>query len=317
MAKTTITLTADQMTLAGRIRALVSGALSQSANDMADASDALKNASEITKNSGRLGLAREIANLSHDEQWKGNDIAAACEYARTIGNGNEKTAKTLNTAISEMRLFANPNVRADVGTLADACQQAWDEETMEIACADPEDRKSVPTPIRNYAPRVYHLLCSVTRAVKDNKLDVYNSADVVWWAKVNDPAFNPANTLKKVQTIMKQLDTIREIYKTCNLDAASDVLREIDQKMLEAGLTKPVHVKPGYAPPAYVPAPVPVVTPEVNHPVILPVAPVPPVTAATLLADDEPSASASASAGAPADGAYDYGHDDFAELTVA
>ena len=306
MAKISVTLTADQMSLASRIRALVSGALSQSANDMADASDALKAASEITKNSGRLALAREIAELSSAEDWKGNDIAAACEYARTIGNGNDKTAKTLNTAISEMRLFANPNVRADVGRLADACQQAWDNETLDVMCADPEDKASVPTPIRNYAPRVYHLLTYVTRAVKDGKLEVYNADDVVWWAKVNDPAMNPANTAKKIKQIIKQLDTIRALYRVADLDAAADVLRDVDEKMLEAGLTRPVHVKPGHAAPAlppkpdYIPVPV-IVTPEVNHPVILPV-------------------EAEASVGGPAEGAFDYTdgqEDEFNRLLAA
>ena len=275
---TKLTLTADQMNLASRIHGMVSAALSKSANDMADASKALQDAAEITKNSGRLLLARQIASLSHDEQWKGSDIAAACEHARTMGNGNDKTAKTLNTAISEMRLFANPNVRADVYTLANACQQAWDEEAMEVACADPEDRKSVPTPVRNYASRVYHLLCNVTRAVKDNKLTVYNSADVVWWAKVNDPDMVPANTLKKIQAIMKNLDAIRNIYAVEDLDAAADVLRSVDIKMLEAGLVKPVHVKPGHsAPVTHTPAPVAPVE----------VVAVPPVVTASTLLEDE------------------------------
>lgn len=314
---TKLTLTTDQMNLATRIRAMVSTALSGAANDMADASEALKNAADVVKNSGRLTLARDIANLSHTEAWKGNDIAAACEYARTMGNGNDKTAKTLNTAISEMRLFANPNVRAHVPTLADACIQAWDEEAMEVACADPEDRKSVPTPVRNYASRVYHLVCNITRAVKDNKLTVYNSADVVWWAKVNDPDMVPANALKKIQSVMKSIDAIRNVYSVADLDAASDVLRGIDEKMLEAGLTRPVHVKPGHSAPAThtpathtpapaapvepapAPAPVPVPVPE---PVVTPV-----VTAVTLL--EEPNASQ-----APAEGVFDYGHDAFDNL---
>jgi hypothetical protein len=307
MAKISVTLTNDQMNLASRIHALVSGALSQSIREMADASDALQSAAEITKNSGRLALARQIAELSAAEDWKGNDIAAACEHARKIGNGDDKTAKTLNTAISEMRLFANPNVRADVSRLADACQQAWDNETLDVMCADPEDKSSVPTPIRNYAPRVYHLLTYVTRAVKDGKLEVYNADDIVWWAKVNDPAFNPANTAKKVKQIIKQLDAIRAIYKLADLDSASDVLRDVDEKMLEAGRTRPVHVKPGHAAPAPTLPPKPdyIVTPEVNHPVILPV---------------EASTPTPASTGGPADGAYDYtdgSEDEFNQLLAA
>lgn len=291
-----LTLTTDQMNLASRIHAMVTSALSQSARDMADASEALKDASEKTKNSGRLLLARQIASFSHSEGWRGNDIAAACEHARTIGNGNDKTAKTLNTAISEMRLFANPNVRADVGTLADACQQAWDEEAMEVACADPEDRKNISTPVRNYASRVYHLLCNVTRAVKDGKLTVYNSADVVWWAKVNDPDMVPANTLKKIQAIMKNLDAIRNIYSVADLDSACDVLRTVDIKALEAGLSRPVHVKPGHsAPVTHAPAPAAPVEAAVT----------PGVTATTLLEDESEGELHAEGVGAVSEGAFD------------
>ena len=263
MAKTTTTINDAQKDLASRIRS-VCMAITGPADDMADAQDALKVSADKVKNTGRLAIALEIAQLSHNEGWRGNDIAVACEYARTMSNATDKTAKTLNTVISEMRLFANPKVRALIPTLHDACNQAWENEATDMMCADPEDKSSVPTPVRNYAPRLYHLLAYVTRAVKDDKLEVYNSDDIVWWAKVNDPAMNPANTAKKVKSLLKQLDTIRAIYNVADLDAASDVLRGVDEKMLEAGLTRPVHVQPGHVAPAVAPAPSPAPAPMLD-----------------------------------------------------
>ena len=109
-------------TIANLIRAKCL-ALSEPAQQMADAQDAIQELSAGMNNT-RLAVASEIAALAEAENWTPSELKVACDRAAK-GNDDDRSAKTVGVFISEMKTFASPKVRNELPLIIEACQTAW------------------------------------------------------------------------------------------------------------------------------------------------------------------------------------------------
>jgi hypothetical protein len=188
---------------------------------------------EINKLSGemnniggsRLGVAASIAATAHAEAWTDAEIVQAIGKAsKRPSNYDSATNKTLGVFISEMKQFASPKVRADFPVILDACQSAWLAEQDYLAGLEGDEKKDADTPIRKFKPRIYHLVIEAARRIKDGKLVITSAADVVAWARDNDPSFNETKVAKMIVSSTAKLREAFSNFGLADVDEVQTVL---------------------------------------------------------------------------------------------
>ena len=171
-------------------------------NDLKDET-ALRN---DTLSTSKLGIMSQIAEMSSLGKWLPGEITHATAYAAKMGNTNpddDRSAKSLATFLSEMNAVAHPRVRDRFKELLGAVEEAWTAEEQARALD-----KDVETPVRKWAKRKYHAILQTMRAVKNGDADISDAADVVAWAKTNDPDFDAEHVAKRLKTIAEALQSV-------------------------------------------------------------------------------------------------------------
>ena len=186
-------------------------------------------------NGSRLAIATEIAAMALSENWTMSEVVQGCALAGKMGNSQDSTSKTIGVFISEMKTFAHPKVRENFPTILSACQDAWQAEQDALACVDSaEDRRAIPTPVKKYKSRIYHLVTDIARQVKAGKLTVDGPEDIVEWALANDPDHDEDKIAKRMATIIADLGGIFEDFGFAPIQTAIGYLQTVTAKELLA-----------------------------------------------------------------------------------
>lgn len=271
-----------------------------------------------TLSTSKLGIMAQIAEMSSVGKWLPGEITHATAYAAKMGNTNpddDRSAKSLATFLSEMNAVAHPRVRDRFKELLGAVEEAWAAEEQARALD-----KDVETPVRKWAKRKYHAILQTMRAVKNGDADISDAADVVAWAKTNDPDFDAEHVAKRLKTIAEALQSVFVDFANEDVGVAQRYVAAITaEDLLESLKVKnaakakaereyrlantpkpaptPTPVPASQAAPQAVQAPAPTPTPIAAAPAPTPIATAP-------AAEQAPS-SQPIDAGAPAEGVFD------------
>lgn len=211
-----------------------------------------------TLTNDRLTLCGKIANTSADQKWTAADIDTALKVAKnsTWGNRplNDPAYRTLGVFVSELAIFAHPNVRAGGSQLISCCKEAFLQEALLK-----QGNKDAPTPIRDWQPSVYKLAITLARGVRDGNYSVTTAEDVWAIAEANDPSKDPKRAEKRIKAIRGELQEMFNIFGHGALKIALDAMNNITAESL---ITSRAQTRPA----------------PKEAPISVPVTPVPPVT---------------------------------------
>lgn len=218
----------------------------------------------------KLDIARDIASLSNDEDWLPDEIDAACKRA---GKGNEdesdeRTQKTIGVICSEMRVVASPRVRGRFPALLQVCQEVWDAEALERTQTDAEDRGTLDQPVYKFAKRLYNLVITMARAVKNEGVHITTTSDLVDYCREHDPDHNEEKIATRIASVVNTLQGIISDFDNEEVKLATEYLQTVTAKDLLASrrkmleniaddVGKPAPVTPTTAPVTPVVAPAP------------------------------------------------------------
>lgn len=177
----------------------------------------------------RLDVVEELAKLSHAQNWTLKEIKSAIKIASKASNApkEDKAAASVKTLRSEMKLFCDPEIRADVPDLIEFCKAAWDEEDLALA-AD----KDAATPVRKLFSRKYKLVLGIARAVKNDDASFGSHEDIADYCEENDPDEDAEKVAKRLERMTDQLQEIFDEFHNQDISACLDYLREIEAKDL-------------------------------------------------------------------------------------
>jgi hypothetical protein len=184
----------------------------------------------------KLDIAQQIADLSADHEWLPDEIDLACKRAAE-GNDDEadaRTQKTMGVVCSEMRTVAHPKVRERFRTIHAACKEAWDAEVLEAQQASDDMRKHLDQPVHRFSKRLYNLVISISRAVRDDKARISDPQDLIDYCVANDPNHDEDKIAQRVQALIGSLESINADFDNDKLKLAIEYLTTISAKELLA-----------------------------------------------------------------------------------
>jgi len=228
-----VTITPRISEIAAKIRGACL-AIVEPHGQMVEHQDAVKELSG-TLQATRLSVALEIAEMSSVDKWLPGEIEVAVKHAAKSSNdpdNEDRSAKTLATFMSEMRVVASPKVRDLFPCILQSVEDAWDEETTLLEMADSKEKASVPTPVRKYASRKYHCVLQVTRAVKDGEASITSAQDVIDYCKANDPDHDEEKVEKRLKRIVEQLQQVYHDFGNDEIKTCVEYLETISAKEL-------------------------------------------------------------------------------------
>ena len=245
----------------------ISGLAQRIYTDVVLQSNARDEIAELAKTeaSTRIEVCEMVAEYSERDQWTLEEVAKACGLAASMPVGNHKpdedqNTKTIVVFCSELGVYAHPKMRANARTLIEACELALKEE---------KERTLGDKPVSRFQSNLYKLALHLARRERDGEVRIRQVADVVTYAKENDPRKDATRIAKQIASVTKTLKRMFEEFHHTDLQLAAQFLESIKAESLMASRTamvkaieeaskKPETVKPEAVKPA------PTVTPSVK-----------------------------------------------------
>lgn len=243
----TITLPVSR---AASIASSIGSALMASHGDTLRANQAREDATEAAGNAtaGREILMGTLALASADGDWHINEIEEAMNVVAK-GINDDKSRKTMNTLISEVKHAAYPNGRAMLASLVSARNAAWDAEDAEKKAAKEDKRKPDDLMTRAFSRR-YQTLVAMLRAVNEPDaskrvaFDLTTEGGLLDWARSRDPLRSPKALADKVAGLRDALAGISVLLNGHESTLASVVgaLGFVNEASIAAAFAGPAEI---------------------------------------------------------------------------
>jgi hypothetical protein len=186
-----------------------------------EAKDILNEAKDagISKRETIMGA---IAKLSEEGAWTFKEIAAAATAAAKMHNGEQSTAKAMESFINEIKHAAHPLVREHFDALVSIRNFAWDQETEQL-----DLDKSYPKPLRVAYKRKYHALTMGCMGAAENGVLFQTADELVAHAVAHNPEHDAAKVHKKIMAMKVTLDGYFVEFPCADLAHICDTLAKL------------------------------------------------------------------------------------------
>lgn len=187
--------------------------------------DDAKDILDQTKDAGvskRETIMGAIAKLSEAGAWTLKEISAAATAAGKMHNGEQSTAKAMETFIGEIKHAAHPLVREHFDALVSIRNLAWDQETEQL-----DLDKSYPKPLRVAYKRKYHALTMGCMGAAENGTLFQTVDELVSHAVANNPEHDAAKVHKKIMAMKATLEGYKMEFPCPDLNYVCDTLAKL------------------------------------------------------------------------------------------
>lgn len=242
MSENTLTITANQQTIADKLceysSALANDFDQQAANaaelkDLRDAASAERTTSETNQ---RMPTLAKVAQLASQQGWTLDDISAAASIARKKQQGNradkDPAWRTMSTFIAEMTVCVHPSVRKNFDKMVACASEAWNAENAAVTAAAQDNKSKPATPVHDYKSRLYALVIDIARKTRDGagkqgyEIVISVAADVTRYAIEHDPNAQAKIIARRCKTIAAQIQKMRDEFQYKKFDAVITYLLE-------------------------------------------------------------------------------------------
>lgn len=230
-APTATAVTPMSATRIADIAAKISQTCAGVGSDMSDLDDARAIVTKVAEAgvSKREAIMGQIADLSLADNWTTDEIKSASKIAIEAHN-NLTTAKAMANFITEIKKAAHPHVRDHFKALVSIRDTAWQAETDQLEMAKGTNIK-VPTPLRKWAKRSYHLLTFSLKACEDGVL-FQTCEDIVDYATAHDPDHNAKKVMERLKAIHATLAAFYVDFPDDDVGFAVDTLGKVTAEAL-------------------------------------------------------------------------------------